>query len=517
MNDIIKAWKSRQLAELGNLIGNVRAHVRDGLSSGDDEVTQEVAKTSRSLRVQQWSSSVLSNEETRNFFTGNGLFRTGISEMVNRIYRVCGEDAVDSGTGDFVSGLADGVVIDLMTEALRLTRDLCTSARGREIFRGMASELVQVLPKLDRLHRDNEFGQWNAKIVLFGSVLSTTICSICVQSQAVCEGLIESQESLRSVEEAFKFSLSIEDMTLRLCLMSLVYTLSVTASTESLHGLSRDKDMLRVILIAGGSTFNLVHHSESKGISKGTAEELHTTCIWFIGKMVNKGCGAQLIASIQFGDDKLKAVLMSLWLGHRLEEADEMDRTGINEAKVLDSDVESSFDALSQFFFEAVNLENGLSTLDVSCEELLLSIIGSYATDSRVYFSNPSKKNLIHAALRRLEYATKNQGSLPNGMRVKLVRIISNLCFKRPENQDEVRIAPHGLVTMLNQCNYDDNNQYLREWGIFSIRNLCEGNEDNQNAIAQLRIQGTINNSLIEKAGMRVELQADGRPKLVRL
>lgn len=33
---------------------------------------------------------------------------------------------------------------------------------------------------------------------------------------------------------------------------------------------------------------------------------------------------------------------------------------------------------------------------------------------------------------------------------------------------------------MLNHCNIDGHNPLLREWGIFAVRNLCEGNPDNQ-------------------------------------
>lgn len=67
-------------------------------------------------------------------------------------------------------------------------------------------------------------------------------------------------------------------------------------------------------------------------------------------------------------------------------------------------------------------------------------------------------------------------------------------------------------------CNrhVEGNTSFLREWGVFAIRNLCEGNEENQQAIAQLRIQGVADNKLLEKAGLQVELTKDGAPKVVK-
>ncbi|XP_030471637.2 uncharacterized protein LOC115689652 [Syzygium oleosum] len=101
------------------------------------------------------------------------------------------------------------------------------------------------------------------------------------------------------------------------------------------------------------------------------------------------------------------------------------------------------------------------------------------------------------------------------GFRRDIVAVIGNCLYQRRSVQDEVR-CKGGVTLLMQQCVTDEDNPYLREWGIWTVRNLFEGNAENQQAVAELELWGTVNTPEIAELGLRVELdQKTGRPKLV--
>ncbi|KAK3412071.1 hypothetical protein EUGRSUZ_I00845 [Eucalyptus grandis] len=77
-------------------------------------------------------------------------------------------------------------------------------------------------------------------------------------------------------------------------------------------------------------------------------------------------------------------------------------------------------------------------------------------------------------------------------------------------------IIVDGITLLMQQCITDEDNPFLREWGIWTIRNLFEGKTKNQQAVTELELRGTVNTPKIAKLGLRMELdQKSGRPKLV--
>ncbi|KAF1320295.1 hypothetical protein FI667_g12523, partial [Globisporangium splendens] len=78
----------------------------------------------------------------------------------------------------------------------------------------------------------------------------------------------------------------------------------------------------------------------------------------------------------------------------------------------------------------------------------------------------------------------------PFGYRSGMIRAIGNLCFRHTRHQDIVREQGY-LVLFLNHCNIDDVNPMVREWSLVALRNLCEGNEANQQYINALKPQST--------------------------
>lgn len=105
--------------------------------------------------------------------------------------------------------------------------------------------------------------------------------------------------------------------------------------------------------------------------------------------------------------------------------------------------------------------------------------------------------------------------SLPYvGYRRDIVAILGNACHRQKCVQDEIR-QKGGLYTVLQQCVVDDQNPLLREWGLWAVRNLLEGNEENQKEIGGLEIQGGGSSPEIEAMGLRVVVTpATGRPRL---
>lgn len=76
----------------------------------------------------------------------------------------------------------------------------------------------------------------------------------------------------------------------------------------------------------------------------------------------------------------------------------------------------------------------------------------------------------------------------PFGYRSGMIRAIGNLSFRQKQHQDVVRERGH-LELFLNHCNIDDANPLVREWSLVALRNLCEGNEANQQYIHALKPQ----------------------------
>lgn len=101
------------------------------------------------------------------------------------------------------------------------------------------------------------------------------------------------------------------------------------------------------------------------------------------------------------------------------------------------------------------------------------------------------------------------------GFRRDIVSVIGNCAYRRKEVQDEIR-ERDGLFLMLQQCVTDDENPFLREWGLWCVRNLLEGNPENQGVVAELEIQGSVDVPQLREIGLRVEIDPKtARPKLV--
>ncbi|KAK3150287.1 hypothetical protein QOZ80_3AG0231270 [Eleusine coracana subsp. coracana] len=101
------------------------------------------------------------------------------------------------------------------------------------------------------------------------------------------------------------------------------------------------------------------------------------------------------------------------------------------------------------------------------------------------------------------------------GYRRDLVAIIANCLHGKKKVQDEVRKLD-GIMLLLQQCVVDEENPYLREWGLLAVKNLLEGNEENQKEVSQLEMQEPVMTPEIANMGLKVEIDMEtGRPKLI--
>jgi len=101
------------------------------------------------------------------------------------------------------------------------------------------------------------------------------------------------------------------------------------------------------------------------------------------------------------------------------------------------------------------------------------------------------------------------------GYRRDLVATLGNVMFEKRHIQDEIR-RQDGILLLLQQCITDDDNPFLKEWAIWTLRNLLEGNLENQKVVAELEVQGPVNSPDVSAMGFRVEVdQKSRRAKLV--
>lgn len=104
-----------------------------------------------------------------------------------------------------------------------------------------------------------------------------------------------------------------------------------------------------------------------------------------------------------------------------------------------------------------------------------------------------------------------------NGYRRDVVSVIGNLLHRRKRVQDEVR-DKQAIPLLLQQCVVDEENPYLREWGLLAVRNMLEGNEDNQKEVAELELKEPVTPPEISGLGLKVEVDAATRnAKLVNI
>lgn len=130
---------------------------------------------------------------------------------------------------------------------------------------------------------------------------------------------------------------------------------------------------------------------------------------------------------------------------------------------------------------------------------------------------------IIRKAIKQSENQEGTNSSSPlkpcpyRGFRRDIVAVIGNCTYGRKHVQDEIR-QKNGILLLLQQCVADEENPFLRERGIWAVRNLLEANAENQRSVAELELQGSVEVPELANIGLRVEVDPETRrTKLVNI
>ncbi|KAH8153766.1 uncharacterized protein LAJ45_01533 [Morchella importuna] len=97
-----------------------------------------------------------------------------------------------------------------------------------------------------------------------------------------------------------------------------------------------------------------------------------------------------------------------------------------------------------------------------------------------------------------------------------LVLLLSGFAWKNKAVQNLVR-EKEGLQPILNQCMIDDDNPYIREHAILCIKNMLEGNPQNQKIVEELDAVQTVPSEVLDKNGYEHFIDESGRVQLRKL
>ncbi|RVD89570.1 uncharacterized protein DFL_000573 [Arthrobotrys flagrans] len=94
-----------------------------------------------------------------------------------------------------------------------------------------------------------------------------------------------------------------------------------------------------------------------------------------------------------------------------------------------------------------------------------------------------------------------------------LVQLISLLVYKSKVTQDEVRKVG-GVVAVLGCFGIDEENPYIQQHATLCIRNLMEGNTENQKILRELEAREVVNGEALEAAGLEAYVDKGGKVKV---
>ncbi|KAL2611577.1 hypothetical protein R1flu_023269 [Riccia fluitans] len=106
---------------------------------------------------------------------------------------------------------------------------------------------------------------------------------------------------------------------------------------------------------------------------------------------------------------------------------------------------------------------------------------------------------------------------LYQGYRRDIVAVIANIAHENKSVQDHIRDTGK-LLLVLQQCTLDRRNSFLREWGLWAMRNLLEGNDLNQTEVSSLEMKEAVDLPELTNMGLRFEVDpTTGVPRLVNI
>lgn len=125
-------------------------------------------------------------------------------------------------------------------------------------------------------------------------------------------------------------------------------------------------------------------------------------------------------------------------------------------------------------------------------------------------------ENVERKTLKKVEEITKDglpkeTKSFPQ-IKSLIIEIISFMCHDSFSMQEKVREC-HGLELVLSNCMIDDNDPYIKERAIICIKILLDKNPKNQQFVADLEAEQTVDDEALREVGYEVEID-NGQVKL---
>ncbi|KAJ6256181.1 hypothetical protein Dda_9016 [Drechslerella dactyloides] len=94
-----------------------------------------------------------------------------------------------------------------------------------------------------------------------------------------------------------------------------------------------------------------------------------------------------------------------------------------------------------------------------------------------------------------------------------IVQIIGLLAYRNKETQDQIR-KNGGLIAIISCFNIDEENPYIPQHATLCVRNLLEGNAENQRIVWTLEAREVMNTRDLEKAGLQAYVDKQGKVKV---
>ncbi|KAG7886402.1 hypothetical protein KL938_000055 [Ogataea parapolymorpha] len=216
-----------------------------------------------------------------------------------------------------------------------------------------------------------------------------------------------------------------------------------------------------------------------------------------------------ILTSKENGWDKLKLVNIVAWLMDYFKFAAQ-EASVLLEKKELDDNEKAR---LSRLHSQIISVLDSLSSL-TQYDEVRQMLNHYHFLSDLIPFFKVVERNTFKKKLKD-DQAPPHAKHFPQ-VKLIIVEIITALVYENFENQELMRNV-HGLELILNNCNLDAHEPFIKERAILCIKYLLLDNPRNQEFVAKLEAKGTSidpkNEAILEQAGFEVNIE-DGKVKL---
>ncbi|KAG7882453.1 hypothetical protein KL935_001609 [Ogataea polymorpha] len=216
-----------------------------------------------------------------------------------------------------------------------------------------------------------------------------------------------------------------------------------------------------------------------------------------------------ILTSKENGWDKLKLVNIVAWLMDYFKFT-AREASALLEKKEPDDNEKAR---LSRLHSQTISVLDSLSSL-TQYDEVRQMLNHYHFLSDLIPFFRVVERNTFKKKLKD-DQAPPHAKYFPQ-VKLIIVEIITALVYENFENQELMRNI-HGLELILNNCNLDAHEPFIKERAILCIKYLLQDNPRNQEFVAKLEAKGTSidpeNEAILEQAGFEVNIE-DGKVKL---